>query len=102
MTQGPSTHVIPAGNAPRITLGSCSDRRHHRLDAQNINGPSQIVDERREAELSPEIVEALHQEGALVHPLLDGAEGGARQHATPIEFPASPSGELASIYFFEK
>ena len=36
------------------------DRRHHGLDAKDVEGPSQIVDERREAELSPDIVEALH------------------------------------------
>jgi hypothetical protein len=94
--------IVPAGNAPRINLGSCSNGRHHRLDAQNINGRSQIVDERCEAELSPDIVEALHQEGALVHPLLDAAEGMLDDLAMPIEFPASPSGELASIYSFEK
>ena len=60
--------VIPAGNA---TLVSCSNGRHHGLDAKDVEGPAQIVDERREAELSPDIVEALHQKGALVHPLLD-------------------------------
>jgi hypothetical protein len=83
------------GNAPRITLGSCSNGR------QNINGRSQIVDERCEAKLSPDIVEALHQEGALVHPLLDATEGMLNDLAMPIEFRASPSGELASIYSFE-
>ena len=40
-----------------------------------IEGPSQIVDERREAELSPDNVEVLHQKGALVHPLLNADEG---------------------------
>jgi hypothetical protein len=58
--------------------------------------------ERCEAELSPDIVEALHQEGVLVHPLLDAAEGMLDDLAMPIKFQASPSGELASIYSFEK
>jgi hypothetical protein len=34
-----------------------------------------IVGERRQAELGAHIGEAAHQEGALVHPLLDAAEG---------------------------
>ena len=67
--------VIPAGNAPCITLVSSSNGRNHGLDAKDVEGPAQIVDERREAELSLDIVsEALHQKGALVHPLLDAAE----------------------------
>ncbi len=77
--------VIPAGNAPCITLVSCSNGRHHGLDAKDVEGPAQIVDERREAELSPDIVEALHQKGALVHPLLDAAEGMLDEFATPVE-----------------
>jgi 2-polyprenyl-6-methoxyphenol hydroxylase-like FAD-dependent oxidoreductase len=80
---------------------SCSNGGHHRLDAQNIYGPSQIVDECREAELSTDIVEALHQKGAVVHPLLDAAEGMLGEFATAIEA-ASPSAEPASIYSFEK
>ncbi len=85
MTPGASTQVIPAGNAARIRLVSCSNGRHHGLDAKDVEGPSQIVDERREAELSPDIVEALHQKGALVHPLLDAAEGMLDELATPVE-----------------
>ena len=74
VTPGASTQVS-AGNAPRITVVSRPDGRRHGLDAKDVEGPSQIVDERCKAELSPDIVEALHQKGALVHPLLDRAEG---------------------------
>jgi hypothetical protein len=31
---------VPAGNAPRITLVSCSNGRHHGLDAKDVEGPS--------------------------------------------------------------
>ena len=72
VTPGASTQVIPAGNAPCITLVSCSNGRHHGLDAEDVERPSQIVDERREAELGAHIFEALHQKGALVHPYVDG------------------------------
>ena len=51
------------------------DGRHHGIDAEDVERPSQIVDERSEAELGAHIVEASHQESALVHPLLDAAEG---------------------------
>src|ERR1700737_2863871 len=80
-----SSRVIEARVGPIITLVSCSDGSHHGLDAPDVEGPAQIVDERREAELSPDIVEALHQKGALVHPLLDAAEGMLDDLATPVE-----------------
>src|SRR6202023_3803905 len=85
VTPGASTQVIPAGNAPPITFVSCSNGRHHGVDAEDVDGPPEIVDECREAELSPDIVEALHQKGARVHPLLDAAEGMLDELATPIE-----------------
>src|ERR1700678_2579337 len=47
----------------------------HGLDAEDVEGAAQIVGERRQAELGAHIGEAAHQEGALVHPLLDAAEG---------------------------
>jgi hypothetical protein len=59
---------------PNIALVSCSDGRHHGVDAKDVDGPPEIIDERGKAELGPDIVESLHQEGALVHPLLDAAE----------------------------
>ena len=47
----------------------------HRLDTEDVEGAAQIVGERRQAELGAHIGEAAHQEGALMHPLLDAAEG---------------------------
>jgi hypothetical protein len=71
--------------APPITLRSpvsaraaaafTPEARHHRRDAQDIEGAAQIVDERGQAELGADIFEAARQERALVHPLLDAAEG---------------------------
>src|SRR5271168_2769603 len=61
------------------------DRRDHGLDAEDVERPPQIVGERRQAELSSDVVEAPHQEGALVHPLLDRAEGVLDDLATAIE-----------------
>ena len=46
--------------------------RHHRLDAEDVERPPQIIDERGQTELGADIVEALHQKGALVHPYVDG------------------------------
>jgi hypothetical protein len=51
------------------------DGRHHGIDAEDVDGPPEIVGERSQAELGPDIVEAPHQESALIHPLLDAAEG---------------------------
>jgi hypothetical protein len=41
------------------------DRRHHGLDAEDVERPSQIVDERRDAELGGHIVEASHWSAGL-------------------------------------
>jgi hypothetical protein len=60
---------------PVSPLLSSPDGRHHGSDAEDVDGAPEIVDERGEAELGPDVVEAPHQEGTLVHPLLDGAEG---------------------------
>jgi hypothetical protein len=43
VTPGASTQVIPAGNAPRITFVSCSDGRYHGVDAEDVDGPPEIV-----------------------------------------------------------
>ena len=56
-----SSRVIEARVGPIITLVSCSDGGYHGLNAKDVNGPSEIVDERGEAELGPDIVEAPHQ-----------------------------------------
>jgi hypothetical protein len=61
------------------------DGRHHGLDAENVERPPQIGDARREAERGAPIVEASHHESALVHPLLDAAEGMLDGRATPVE-----------------
>jgi hypothetical protein len=47
----------------------------HGLDAEDVEGAVQVVGERRQAELGAHVGEAAHQEGALVHPPLDAAEG---------------------------
>jgi hypothetical protein len=47
------------------------DRGHHCLYPKDV----EIVDECREAELGAHVIDASHQEGALIHPLLDAAEG---------------------------
>jgi hypothetical protein len=44
----------------------------------------QIVGERRQTELGVDVGEALHEECALVHPLLDGAEGMLDGLAPPV------------------
>jgi hypothetical protein len=38
VTPAASTQAIPAGNAARITLVSCSNGRHHGLDAKDVKG----------------------------------------------------------------
>ena len=45
------------------------DRGHHCLYPKDVERPSRIVDERREAELGAHVIDASHQEGALIHPL---------------------------------
>jgi hypothetical protein len=81
MTRASSAWSV--GPISRLLLAP--DRRHHGLDATDVEGPSQIVDERREAELGPDIVEPPHQKGAPVHPLLDAAEGMLDEFSTPVE-----------------
>src|SRR5580698_4888250 len=57
----------------------------HRLDAEDVEGAAQIVGERGQAELGAHVGEAAHQEGALIHPLLDAAEGMLNDLATTVE-----------------
>jgi hypothetical protein len=54
-------------------------------DAKNIERPSQIIDEGGQTELGADFFEAAHEEGALVHPLFDGAEGVLNDFAAAIE-----------------
>ena len=53
------------------------------FDAKDVEGPSEIVDERREAELRANMSRPLHQKGALIHPLLDRTEGMLDHLAPP-------------------
>src|SRR6202030_1402508 len=64
---------------------SGGDGGGHRLDAEDVEGAAQIVGERRQAELGAHIGEAAHQEGALIHPLLDAAEGMLDDLAATVE-----------------
>src|SRR3984893_18631834 len=81
ITRSSSTWVGPANIAPPVTPGRppSSPRR------RECERPPQIIDERGQAELGADIVEALHQKGALVHPLLDRAEGMLDHLAPPVE-----------------
>src|ERR1700682_3855925 len=80
MTRSSSRSVWPI-----LRLPSPPDGRHHRLDAEDVERPPQIIDERGQTELGADIVEALHKKGALVHPLLDRAEGMLDHLAPPVE-----------------
>jgi hypothetical protein len=48
------------------------DRGHHCLYAKDVERPSQIIYERRQAELGADFFETTHEKGALVHPYVDG------------------------------
>ena len=60
MTRWSSTWVGPANIA---SSPSPPGDRHHRLDAEDVERPPQIIDERGQTELGADIVEALHQKG---------------------------------------
>src|ERR1035437_9898957 len=75
VTQAASMSAVPARFGPHMAALSRPDSRHQGLDAEDVERSPQIVDERRQAELGPDVVESLHQKCALVHPLLDAAEG---------------------------
>jgi hypothetical protein len=55
MPRSSSRWVGLANIAPTITPGG----RHHRLDAEAVERPPQIIDERGQTELGADIVEAL-------------------------------------------
>src|SRR3954468_11523658 len=59
--------------------------RCQRSNAEDIEGAAEIIGKRSEAELAADIGETAHQEGALVHPLLDRTERVLDNLATPIE-----------------
>src|ERR1019366_6809396 len=92
VTQAASMSAVPARFGPHMAALSRPESRHQGLDAEDVERSPQIVDERRQAELGPDVVESLHQKCALVHPLLDRAEGMFDGLAAGRGFPASPSG----------
>jgi hypothetical protein len=53
-------------------------------DAKNIERPPQIIDEGGQTKLGADFFEAAHKESALVHLLLDGAEGVLNDFAAAI------------------
>src|ERR1035437_6376118 len=85
VTQAASMSAVPARFGPHMAALSRPDSRHQGLDAEDVERSPQIVDERRQAELGPDVVESLHQKCALVHPLLDRAEGMFDGLAAPVE-----------------
>ena len=55
--------------------GFSTPRRYHQLgEADDIEHSPEIIGERRQAELAANLLQATHQEGALVHPLFDRAK----------------------------
>jgi len=77
--------MTPWFQSAQIAPPSSSSGRSHRFDAADIEGSAEIVDERGEAEFAAGIVKAAHQEGPLVHPLLDRAEGVLASLTAPVE-----------------
>jgi hypothetical protein len=69
----PERVSMALSRARRSRTASGRDGGGHRLDAEDVEGAAQIVGERRQAELGAHVGEAAHQEGALIHPLLDTA-----------------------------
>jgi hypothetical protein len=56
-------------------IAALSEKRgRYGLDAEDVERAAQIIGERGQAELGAHVGEAAHQEGALIHPLLDAAE----------------------------
>ncbi len=84
MTRSSSMWVGLANITPPVILDGC----HHDVDAEDVEGAPQIIGERGEAERGVDIVEAPHQEGARVHPLLERPEGMFDGLTAPCESPA--------------
>ena len=64
---------------------SGGNSHHQSADTDNVDRAAQIVGERRQVELGANLFEPAHQEGALIHPLLDAAEGMLDGFATAIK-----------------
>src|SRR3954471_14239334 len=56
---------------PCLAMASPPHRRHQISKSNKIENPPEIVCERGQAEFTPHLLQSAHQEGALVHPLLD-------------------------------
>jgi hypothetical protein len=63
-------------------------------DAQDIDGSPEIIGERGQAELGADFLQALNQEGTLVHPLLDRPERMLDGFASHVEDAGSGSKPL--------
>ena len=81
MTRSSSTWVGLANITPPVTLDGC----HHDVDALGVDGAPLIIGERGEGERGADIVEAPHQEGARVHPLLERPKGMFKGLTAPRE-----------------
>ena len=60
--------------------------RHEAINADDVDGPSQIIGERCQAELGANFFEALGEKGALIHPLLDRTERMLADLAAGVEY----------------
>ena len=58
----------------RFETFSCRQGGHQLFHAKDVERSTQIVGERRQAKLGAHFFEAAHEEGSLVHPLLDRTE----------------------------
>src|SRR5690349_9105710 len=67
-------NVIPCRCRTGLSALSSSDGCDHGTNSDDVDRAPKVVGERGQAELRPHILEPLHQEGTLAHPLLDGAE----------------------------
>src|ERR1700730_4326900 len=75
-----------------LRLFSRRHGRHQLFHVKDVERPAQIVGKRRQAELGAHLLEATHEEGPLVHPLLDPCRRDARRSRDAgRESPVSPS-----------
>jgi hypothetical protein len=70
--------AVPARFGPHMAALSRPDSRHQGLDAEDVERSPQIVDERRQAELGPDVVESLHQKCDIAQHGAQGSTAPAR------------------------
>jgi hypothetical protein len=58
---------------------------HQLGEPDDIQHPAEIVGERRQAELGPDLLQATHQKRPLVHPLFDRTKRVLNRLTTPTE-----------------